>query len=88
MSIMIKSKVHWLKLGQRGEILLFIHPEGSVLKAFHLIKKAGAMFVLYYIEAVFVTFYLQQPKQCMAHQHHNQQISFLKTTVILISIIH
>ena len=53
---------NWLKLGQRGVILLFIHPEGSVLKAFHLIKKAGAMFVLYYIEAVFVTFYLQQPK--------------------------
>ena len=49
--------------GQSGVISLFIHPEDSVLNAFHLIKNAGAMFVLYYIKPIFVTFYLQQPKK-------------------------
>ena len=51
------------------------HPEDSILNAFHMIKNAGTMFLLYYIEPIFVTFYLQQPKKSMAHQHNNQQIS-------------
>ena len=44
---MIKSKVKWPSLGPSGVISLFIHPEDSVLSTFHLMKKAGAIFVLY-----------------------------------------